>query len=304
MATHTERETQGDTTERPPARRLPSRGWYGLALAILLVTAGVFAAVVINGRAGAHRAVDRMPRFVGPTPDTGVVLDLDEPGDYVVYYENLGTLKGADDVADRAFDTHRLQVWTTPTRPSMACTVTREDGGETVAVRLLGQTGDRPAEFDVDRDVGVIYDLGDRQGAGIWTFRVAESGRYRFSVAYLPEVYLDAGSVEVPEALTRAEQSQMRFEDVQQHEEQRAQALGRSALAELEPVDVLFAVGPDPTGGSYFNVAGLKGAAALLAFGLTGSTVIALVTLMLRTGSVTERGTMENVRRGVGARGG
>lgn len=301
MPPEPDREPQGEN-EPAPARRRPSRGWYGLALVILLVTGGVFAAVVVNGRAGAHRAVDQMPRFVGPTPEAGAVLDLAEPGDYIVYYENHGTLPAADGVPARRFDTHRLQVWTTPTRPSMACTVTRAGEEQDVTVRLLGQTGDRPAEFDADRDVGVIYDLGDRQGAGVWTFRVDEPGAYRVHLAYLPDVYLDADAVEVPAALTRDEQSRMRFVDVQQHEEQRAEALGRSALAALEPVEVLFAVGPDPTGGSFFNVAGLKGAAALLAFGLTASTVIALVTLMLRTGQVTERGRMEDVRRGIGQR--
>ena len=60
---------------------------------------------------------------------------------------------------------------------------------------------------------------------------------------------------------------------------------------------MLFAVGPDPTCGSFFNVIGLKGAATVLAFGFTFAVLTSLVTLMLRSGHVIPRGEIEHVRR-------
>ena len=289
----------------PAARHRPSRGWYVLALLVVLVTGGVFAAAVMRERGRAWSSIEAMPRFVAPTGEGGVEIELAEAGEYVLFYENLGSFEG------QSFNTPRQQVWTTPTQPAMACRVTsagRGAGeGEVVPVRLLGQTGDKPGEFDADRDTAVIYERraqgeAQRQGVGVWTFTIDEPGRYTVTADYLSAVHLDPATVEVPPELTRDEQSQMRFEDVERYEQERAEQINRLALASLEAKDVLFAVGQDPTAGSYFNVAGLKGAATLLAFGLTAGAIIALVTLMLRTGSVTERGTIENVRRGVGTR--
>ncbi|MEM9414248.1 MAG: hypothetical protein AAGA29_02065 [Planctomycetota bacterium] len=260
---------------------------------ILLVSAGVFVAAVMDGRSRSWSRIDSMQRFVGPTAGGSVVVELAEPGEYVVYYENLGTFEG------RAFDTPRHQVWTTPTMPAMTCKVSPADAGDALHVRLLGQTGDAPAEFDKDRDVEVIYRRDDRQGAGVWTMQVPEAGRYRIDIAYLDAVALDPASIEVPDPLTRDEQSQTAFADAEQHEADRQLALARKAVASLEPVDVLFAIGRDPTAGGFFQVLGLRGAATVLAFGFTIASLMALVTLMLRTGQVTERGTMENVRRGM-----
>lgn len=301
--------------ESSAPRRKPSRGWYLLALAILLVTGAVFASAVLSARRSSWAAIESMPRFAGPTPTAegieaaggsvldswvdGEVIELSSAGDYVVYYENRGMFAG------RSFDTPAYQVWTTPTLPSMTCRVTPAAGGEPLAVRLLGQTGDGPAALDADRDTSVIYRQGaadGRQGTGVWKVTVPEAGRYVVEITYRDAVYLDPESVEVPAVLTRDRQAEMPFAEAEQYEQDRDEAIARLSLASLEPVDVLFAVGPDPTGGSYFNVAGLKGAATLLAFGITASAVIALVTLMLRTGQVTERGTMENVRRGSIAR--
>ena len=290
---------EGSPSADGPSR--PSRCGYFVAAAILVLSLSVFVLVVEQGRRSTRAAVEAMPRLVGPTGGGGVELTLPEAGEYAVYYENLGTLPGREGEGDRVFDTPRLQVWTTPTRASMSCSVTPVRDGvsqDPLDVRLLGQSGNVPATLDAGRDVAVIYDLEARQGAGVWTFTVAEPGPYRIAVSYLDAVDLDTGAVTVPEALTRGEQSQMRFEDVEQHEQQRAEAISSDALASLEPVDVLFAVGQDPTAGAYFNVLGLKGAATLLAFGLTASVVIALVTWMLRAGQVTRRGTMEDVQRG------
>lgn len=300
----------------PAARRRPSRKWYLLALAIVLVTAGVFVLTILGARRKSWAAIEAMPRWVAPTPtaesnaaapgstsgepEHGVVIELPAAGDYVVYYESRGLFEG------RLYDTPVHQVWTTPTLAAMTCAVAPADGGAPLTVRLLGQTGDTPGEMDADRDTSVIYrqDVEDgRQGTGIWAVSVPAAGRYVVDIAYREPVYLTPEEVEVPPELTRDEQSQMRFEDVERYEQERAEQLAKLALASLEPTDVLFAIGPDPTAGSYFNVAGLKGAATLLAFGLTAGAIIALVTLMLRTGSVTERGTMENVRRGIGQRG-
>ncbi|MFI4862407.1 MAG: hypothetical protein ACIAXF_17210 [Phycisphaerales bacterium JB063] len=281
------------------SRRRPSRGWYVLSLLILLVSLGVFVAAVLDGRRQAWSEIESMPRLVGPTASAGVELELHEPGEHVVYYENLGTFEG------RSFDTPRHQVWTTPTTPAMVCTVTRVEDGEAVAVRLLGQTGDDPAALDADRDTSVIYGRADgtgRQGTGVWTFDVPEAGRYRVVLSYVDAVMLDPSAVEVPEPLTRREQAETDFAVAEQLEADRNEALARRALASLEPIDVLFAIGGDPTAGGFFQVLGLRGAATILAFGFTIATLMSLLTLMLRTGQVTERGKLEDVRRGFGRR--
>ncbi|XAM00428.1 hypothetical protein OT109_03370 [Phycisphaeraceae bacterium D3-23] len=290
---------QATSDSADPPRKRPSRGWYVLAFLLLLVSGGVFVAAVLDGRSRAWAQIESMQRFVGPTDAGGVVLDLAEPGEYVVYYENLGDFEGA------SFDTPRHQVWTTPTMPAMTCRVAPADGGDALHVRLLGQTGDIADEFDQDRDTAVIYGRSDgtgRQGTGVWTMVVPEPGRYRIDVAYVESVMLDPVSIEVPVPLTRDEQSQTDFADAERHEADRQTAEARRALASLEPVDVLFAIGRDPTEGGFFQVLGLRGAASILAFGFTIATLMALVTLMLRTGQVTERGTMENVQRKIGRR--
>ena len=272
------------------ARPRPGRRWYVLSAAILLLSFGLVFAVVLNTGKNVRDRIEAMPRFVGPTDEGGFVLTIEEPGRYNVFYENLGTLGG------RPFDTPRHQVWTDPLATSMACTLTHVETGETVKVRLP-EVGGNADKRDVNQDLIFPYNFPGLQGHGVWVFEAEAAGDYRFDLAYKDAVLLDPEDVEIPPELTRSERREMLSEEGEAYDTERRDAIERAALAHVEPVDVLFAVGPDPTQGGYFNLLGVKGAATVLAFGFTASVLITLVTFMLRNGHVTPRGQLADVRR-------
>lgn len=280
---------KSDTDER----KRPSRRWYLLALVLLVGSATVFVMTVRDKLAYLNEQLKPMPRFVGPTGEKGAVVTVEQPGKQNIFYENLGTLDG------KTYNTLRRQVWTTYQSPSMTCVVTRVDTGESVEVRLPGQ-GEEEIKSKISKDQIIAYNLSGMQGHSAWVFNAKAKGEYRVVLKYNEAVLLEAGSVEVPPELTKAQKKEMVSAEGKAYEEARRDAVERAALAELEPIDVLFAVGPDPTRGSFFNVIGLKGAATVLAFGFTFAVLISLVTLMLRSGHVTPRGELANIRRGIG----
>lgn len=251
---------------------------------------GQFIAVLISKSQALHSRIDPMPRFVGPTGPDGAVVNVEQPGKQNIFHENTGTLDG------RSFDTPRRQVWTTFDAPAMHCTVTHVASGQAVEVRLPG-VGETIDKREVTKDLVLAYDIGGRQGHSVWVFDAAEAGEYRIVVAYDEAVSLEPGDVAIPPELTKAQKKEMVSDEGAAYEAARRDAVERAALAELEPLEVLFAVGPDPTRGSYFNVIGLKGAATLFAFGFTFAALTSLVTLMLRGGHVTPRGELAEVRR-------
>jgi len=275
-----------------PPRRKPNRGWYLLALALLLGSLGVFVYAIASKAALLQERIDPMPRFVAPTPEAGTVITIDQPGKQNIFYENRGTLDG------RAFDTPRRQVWTTYESPAMTCTVTRVETGEAVEVRLPGRD-DAQSKSKTSKDQILTYDVGDRQGHSAWVFDAPTPGDYRVELAYVDAVMKQPGEITIPPELSKARKRRMTQADGEAYEAERRAAIERAALAEVEPVDVLFAVGPDPTRGSYFQVIGLRGAAGVLAFGFTFSVLIALVVFMLRNGHVTPRGQLSAVKRGL-----
>ena len=264
--------------------------WYLLSAIVLIASIAVFALTLREKIGYLYDQLVPMPRFVGPTSAEGFVLTVDQPGKYNIFYENLGGLDG------KTFDTPRRQVWTNFEAPSMICTVTRVDTGERIEVRLPGQS-ESEKKSKISEDQIVAYDFGGMQGYSVWVFDADEPGDYRIALSYNEAVYLEPGSVEIPPELTKAQKKKMRSEDGINKEALRRKAVERASLAQLEPIDVLFAVGPDPTRGSFFNVIGLKGAATVLAFGFTFAALTSLVTLMLRGGHVTPRGEIEHVRR-------
>ncbi|MFN3168439.1 MAG: hypothetical protein ACE37H_15375 [Phycisphaeraceae bacterium] len=272
-------------------RKKPSRRWYVLAAALLVSSVGVFVAVIVHKTSVMRDRIEPMPRFVAPTGEDGFVYTAESPGKVNIFYENRGAFDG------RSFDTHRRQVWTTFDAPAMTCEVTHIDTGEAVEVRLPG-VGEVADKRKTTEDLVFTYDFAGRQGHSAWVFDADEPGDYRVVLNYVDAVKREPGSVTVPPELTKAEKKKMTSEEGEAYEEARRDAVERAALAELEPVDVLFAVGPDPTAGSFFEVIGLKGAATVLAFGFTSSILISLVTFMLRTGNVTPRGELTDVRRG------
>ena len=267
---------------------------YVLAAVLLLGSAAVFAGVLLSKAALVRERIEPMPRFVGPTGDEGVVITADEPGKQNIFHENKGTLDG------RSFDTPRRQVWTNFDAPSMTCVVTRVDTGEEVEVRLpgVGETQDKRV---VTKDLVYAYDFAGRQAHSAWVFEADKPGDFRVVLKYREAVALEVEDIEIPPELTRADKKRMAQADGEAYEAERRDAVERASLAQLEPIEVLFAVGPDPTRGGFFELFGLKGAATVLAFGFTFSVLIALVTYMLRAGHVTPRGELTDARRGLSA---
>ena len=274
------------------ARKIPSRKWYLLSLVLLIVSATVFVLTLRDKLAYLTDQLTPMPRFIGPTGEDGAVVTIEEPGKQNIFYENRGTLEG------RRFDTFRRQVWTTYQSPSMTCVVTRVDTGEAIEVRLPGQ-GEEEVKSKISKDQIIAYDISGMQGHSAWVFDAETKGDYRIVLTYTDAVMLEPGAIEIPPELTKAQKKEMVSEEGKAYEEARRDAIEQAALAELEPVEVLFAVGPDPTRGSFFNVIGLKGAATVLAFGFTFAVLISLVTLMLRSGHVTPRGELSKAQRGL-----
>ncbi|MGB0768909.1 MAG: hypothetical protein ACPGYV_14505 [Phycisphaeraceae bacterium] len=273
-------------------RKRPSRKWYLLSLAMLVGSASVFALAVRDKYITLKQQLEPMPRFVAPTPDEGFVVTVATPGKQNIYYENLGTLDG------RTYDTPRRQVWTTYELPSMTCIVTRVDTGEAIEVRLPGLDEPETEEKSrISQDQIIAYDMAGMQGHSAWVFDADEPGDYRIDLRYREAVALQPGDIVIPPELTDEQKQAMLSTEGKAYEASRRRAVEEAALAELDPIDVLFAVGPDPTRGSFFNVIGLKGAATVLAFGFTFAALISLVTLMLRGGHLTPRGEMTRVQR-------
>lgn len=73
----------------PIDRRKPSRGWYGLAFALMLIGVAAFTASLNAARTQVAQRLDAMQRFVAPgtTP-----LTFGQPGRYLVYYEKVGQI--------------------------------------------------------------------------------------------------------------------------------------------------------------------------------------------------------------------
>lgn len=271
-------------------RNRPSRKWYLLSAVVLAGSLGLFIAVLVHKAQALRERIEPLPRFVGPTNEAGFLVTIDEPGKQNIFYENRGEFDGT------LYDTRRRQIWTTFDAPAMQCTVTHAGSGKAVEVRLPG-VGETTDKREVTKDLIVAYDFNGRLGHSAWVFDADQPGEYRVVLSYNEAVYLEPGDVEIPPELTKAEKKKMVSADGAAYEAARRDAVERAALAELEPIEVLFAVGPDPTVGSFFEVIGLKGAATVLAFGFTFAVLTSLVTLMLRNGHVTPRGEVEHIRR-------
>lgn len=278
------------TTDNASPRKRPSRLWYLVSAVVLLLSLAIFVMTLRSKASYLKNQITPMPRFIGPTSDEGVVITLNETGKHSIFYENKGTLEG------KPFKTPRSQVWTTYQSPSMSCTITRVETGESVAIRLPGQLASEE-KSRVSKDQVINYDFADMQGHSVWVFDVDKAGDYRIKLSYNNAVYFEPGSVQVPPELTKEQKQEMLSKDGLAYEESRREAFERNLLSNLDPIDVVFAVGPDPTRGSFFNLIGLKGAAGMLAFGFTFAALTSLVTLMLRGGHVTPRGKIEDIRR-------
>lgn len=146
--------------------REPSRGWYVLAVVLLAVGVAGFGWSFSRVRGQVAEARGAMQRVVAP-PGGEVVLA--EPGEYTIYYENLGALGG------EMFDTDRRLVWPVRGLVVLRCSVRHLGGG--------GGGEDQAVPVSVVEQVEV-YDFGSSQGHGVWKFQAAEAGRYRIEVGY------------------------------------------------------------------------------------------------------------------------
>ena len=271
-------------------RKRPSRTWYLVSAVVMLASLAVFVFTVRAKSSYLHGQIEPMPRFAAPTGEDGTIVSLDARGKHNLFYENRGSLEG------KTYDTPRRQIWTTYASPSMTCTVTHVETGVEIEVRLPGQS-DAEAKSKTSKDQIVAYDLAGMQGHSAWVFDVDQPGDYRIVLTYDEAVYLEPGEIEIPPELTKQQKKEMLSADGEAYEAARRTAIEKALLTELKPVDVLFAVGPDPTVNSFFNVIGLKGAASVLAFGFTFAALTSLVTLMLRGGHVTPRGETQSIKR-------
>lgn len=272
---------------------MPSRKWYLLSLALLVGSATVFGLAVRDKMLFVNEQIEQMPRFNGPTGADGIVITVAEPGKQNIFYENLGSFEGA------TYDTPRRQIWTTYEAPSMTCRVTHVDTNKPAEVRLPG-VGEEIKKTEVTKDLIASYNLPGRQGHSAWVFDAELAGEYRVVLEYVDAIALDPADFEIPPELTAADKREMTQADGARYEADRRDLIEQASLASLEPIEVLFAVGPDPTRGSLFEVLGLKGAATVLAFGFTFAVLITLVVFMLRAGHVTPRGELSKVQRGFG----
>ncbi|MEO0514719.1 MAG: hypothetical protein AAF086_05420 [Planctomycetota bacterium] len=74
-------------------RSKPSRGWYGLALVLMIIGVAAFVASLNVAQSQVAAAVNAMQRVVAPG---SAEMTFDRPGDYLVYYEKVGTFNGED----------------------------------------------------------------------------------------------------------------------------------------------------------------------------------------------------------------
>ena len=98
---------------------MPSRGWYALALVLLLIGLAAYVAALTAGRAETAAMVGALKTFSVPGEAT---LTLDKPGRYAVFYEKVGTRSGERFDLREAF----------PVLPKMNLTLVDQATGEEV----------------------------------------------------------------------------------------------------------------------------------------------------------------------------
>ncbi|MEM1110125.1 MAG: hypothetical protein AAGH99_15675 [Planctomycetota bacterium] len=103
-------------------RPKPSRSWYLLAVAVIFIGGGAFWASIVFAQDRVDAIVGSMQRVVVPG---SAEMTFTQPGDYLVYYEKIGTYLGED------FDTTGVF----REAPLLDIDVQHTDTGEYVEVR-------------------------------------------------------------------------------------------------------------------------------------------------------------------------
>ena len=119
----------------------PSRLWYWVGGALVALGVGVAALLVVTGVVGFLNRIDDFQRV--PLGRQGTVI-FERPGGYTLYYEQRFSGEGRS--------------------PAFDVALAPEEGGDAVPL----------SEYGSD----VTYDVGRRHGRALYSFRIAEPGRY------------------------------------------------------------------------------------------------------------------------------
>ena len=133
----------------------PSRVWYWVGGALVATGVGVAALLLVNGVFGFLNRIDDFQRV--PVGGEGTVV-FERTGGYTLYYEQPFSSDGGD--------------------PGLDVQLEQAEGGDAVPL----------SEYDSR----VTYDVGRRHGRALFSFRIAEPGRY----------VLRVGSPRAPEGVT------------------------------------------------------------------------------------------------------
>ncbi|MEM7625695.1 MAG: hypothetical protein AAF333_08705 [Planctomycetota bacterium] len=159
-------DADAETSAGPPSpddARIPSRGWYGLAFVLLLVGVAAFNASINVAKTRVTASLDQMQRFVAPGT---VEIRLDQPGDYLIYYEKVGEFSG------ETFDTSERF----PELPKMDVDVVQQGTDRYLAVERAVDTGTQMyrdgaanSEFGFTVPAEMISPNADGENAALFT---------------------------------------------------------------------------------------------------------------------------------------
>jgi hypothetical protein len=142
----------------------PSIWYYGLAILIIVVGFIAFAGLIFSSVSDMGESLEQV--IVPGSAD----LDLEEPGEYTIFYENQTYFNGKYYSTSEQIPGLQIQVSDIATRSYLA-------------------TYPSPGSFS--------YDLGSRNGKAITSFRIERPGIYRINASYLdgsgPDVVLAVG---------------------------------------------------------------------------------------------------------------
>lgn len=227
----------------------PSRWLYLAGAVLIIVGIAVFAVALRHEVDRIATALAGFDRFVAPGE---ISIDVAEPDELLVYFENRGEFEGEQ------FDTLRKLVWPFLDTKTIRLTITGPDGS-TIAHQTPRQSP--------------TYNRDGRQGAAIWEFDALEPGTYRINATWAtidPPIY---GKLEEFEAAREAFAATQGATD----ESQEPRYLPGF---ELQPV--LLAVGPNPVVGRFEAIWGLKGAAAVSSIAAMLGVLVIILTFFRR----------------------
>lgn len=113
-----------DLSSRPK----PSRGWYGLALVLMVVGVFTFTASLNVAKERVAQTLGQLQQFTAPG---SVDLEFEQPGEYLIYYEKVGQFNG------QSYDTSERF----PELPKMDVDVVQKATGRYLPIERAVDTG-------------------------------------------------------------------------------------------------------------------------------------------------------------------